>query len=64
MTWFIGDFSKTVYFIVFQQPMQFILCGVVQLSVDLIILSQLVIYRKREDSEEIGSIEVVDSPPR
>ena len=64
MTWFLGDFSKTIYFIAFSQPTQFILCGSIQLTVDLIILIQLFIYRKKDDVEEIGTIEVVDSPPR
>ena len=47
-TWFIGDFSKTLYFVAFQQPLQFTLCGSVQLTVDLIILGQLIVYRKRD----------------
>jgi hypothetical protein len=42
---------KTVYFVVFKQPAQFILCGSIQLTVDLIILIQLMIYRKKGDSE-------------
>lgn len=64
LTWFVGDFCKTIYFVANSQPAQFILCGAIQLTVDLIILIQLVMYRKKDDSEEIGSIEVVDSPPR
>lgn len=50
MTWFIGDFAKTIYFVATGQPTQFILCGAIQLTVDLIILSQLMIYRKKDDS--------------
>ena len=64
MTWFVGDFCKTIYFVAMSQPTQFILCGAIQLTVDLIILVQLMVYRKKDDSQEIGSIEVVDSPPR
>lgn len=45
MTWFFGDLAKTIYFIVFTQPLQFIVCGCFQLTIDLIILTQLFIYR-------------------
>ena len=50
LTWFVGDFLKTIYFIVKKQPAQFIFCGAVQLVVDLIILVQLVMYRKKDDA--------------
>ena len=51
--WFLGDFCKTIYFIANSQPAQFIFCGAIQLTVDLIILVQLIMYRKKDDSEEI-----------
>lgn len=37
-TWFIGDSFKTFYFIYEKSPIQFILCGAVQLSIDCLIL--------------------------
>ena len=63
MTWFGGDFLKTVYFIIYKQPRQFILCGAIQLSVDLIILIQLVVYRKRDDILHEEEVDAVASSP-
>jgi len=44
--WFLGDFAKTCYFIIENQPFQFILCGVIQLTVDIIIIGQIIAYGK------------------
>ena len=44
--WFMGDFGKTVYFIVEAQPFQFVMCGVIQLTVDIMIIIQIVWYSK------------------
>lgn len=49
-TWFAGDFLKTLYFIIEAQPIQFIMCGTVQLSVDIMIIVQIINY-KRIDSQ-------------
>ena len=46
-TWFVGDFFKTLYFIIEAQPFQFIMCGVVQLSVDILIVLQILTYSKQ-----------------
>jgi uncharacterized protein with PQ loop repeat len=51
LTWFVGDFFKTIYFIINKQPAQFILCGSIQLTVDLIILIQLILYRKKDEQQ-------------
>ena len=46
LSWFLGDGFKTFYFIFKRSPMQFIACGVIQLTVDCIIAFQMfVLYR-------------------
>jgi len=45
MTWFGGDLAKTLFFIAKAQPMQFILCGLTQLMIDIWILGQIRAYR-------------------
>ena len=45
-TWFAGDFLKTLYFIIEAQPVQFIMCGSIQLSVDIMIIGQIINYKK------------------
>lgn len=47
MFWLSGDTFKTGYFIVRQAPVQFWLCGALQVLVDILILSQVVIYRRQ-----------------
>jgi hypothetical protein len=44
LSWFFGDFMKTLYFIIENQPFPFILCGAVQLIVDILIIGQIVSY--------------------
>lgn len=57
LTWFGGDFFKTIYYILEQQPVQFIMCGTVQLTVDILIILQFVVYRRNIDSTEVKSDE-------
>ncbi|XP_067940930.1 solute carrier family 66 member 2-like isoform X2 [Watersipora subatra] len=42
--WLSGDTFKTGYFIIRESPMQFWLCGTLQICVDLLILSQVLYY--------------------
>lgn len=42
--WFIGDIFKSVYFLGRGAPIQFIVCGVIQLVVDAGILYQMLFY--------------------
>jgi len=42
--WLSGDIFKTVYFLVRKAPLQFFLCGALQVSVDLAILCQVGVY--------------------
>ena len=44
MCWFFGDVTKTFYFIIKSQPLQFIICGLAQLIVDSLIIYQINIY--------------------
>lgn len=41
LTWFIGDAFKTGFFILRRSPMQFVLCGVIQLIVDVGVAYQM-----------------------
>nr|CCD16081.1 unnamed protein product [Trypanosoma congolense IL3000] len=44
-TWVIGDIAKLVYFIVFKQPVPFLVCSGIQLALDVIVGVQVVVYR-------------------
>ncbi|XP_063236335.1 solute carrier family 66 member 2 isoform X3 [Bacillus rossius redtenbacheri] len=43
--WTLGDTFKTTYFIVSEVPMQFWLCGCLQIGIDAVILFQVYLYR-------------------
>ncbi|KAI1301244.1 hypothetical protein HDE_03144 [Halotydeus destructor] len=45
LMWTIGDLFKTAYFIVNQVPAQFWLCGITQVTIDLLILGQVALYK-------------------
>lgn len=47
--WTLGDVCKTAYFLSKGEPVQFVMCGVVQITVDLAILSQVYLYRKDDN---------------
>ncbi|CAH1762619.1 11259_t:CDS:2 [Entrophospora sp. SA101] len=53
VTWFIGDSFKTFYYIFTTAPIQFIICGIIQLSVDGVIVLQFVIYGNNRINELI-----------
>ena len=42
--WTSGDLFKTVYFITRNAPVQFAICGCLQVSIDVAILLQVVFY--------------------
>lgn len=44
--WLIGDVYKTAYFILKDNPNQFKLCGMLQITIDLLILFQVCLYRQ------------------
>ncbi|XP_035220845.1 solute carrier family 66 member 2-like isoform X2 [Stegodyphus dumicola] len=43
--WTFGDIFKTVYFVVREAPVQFWMCGILQVFIDFLILLQVLIYR-------------------
>ena len=43
--WLSGDLFKTGYFVIRAAPVQFVLCGTLQVSVDVAILWQMFWYR-------------------
>ena len=44
-TWFLGDFFKTIYYLIEFQPIQFQIGGAIQLAVDLLIVIQIIVYQ-------------------
>lgn len=46
LMWTLGDVFKTVYFVLRKTPLQFMLCGALQVSIDLAILFQVWCYRE------------------
>lgn len=49
--WLSGDLFKTLYFIIRKAPMQFYVCGAVQVTVDILILCQVLWYRRRPTAD-------------
>lgn len=56
LMWFAGDVFKTFYFIVKFQPMQFLVCGLIQIVIDILILIQMCVYGRKSDNENMQSI--------
>jgi hypothetical protein len=52
LMWTSGDIFKTVYFIVRNAPLQFSLCGLLQISIDLAILCQVMLYSNKQHSRK------------
>ena len=47
-TWFFGDAFKTYYYVRAVAPMQFIACGMFQLSMDTVLVLQMVYYSQKQ----------------
>lgn len=47
LMWLGGDTFKTAYFILNNVPLQFWLCGLLQITIDLLILVQVCLFRRR-----------------
>lgn len=43
-SWFLGDTIKLGYFVLKNQPLQFILCAVVQILIDVVLVYQFYAY--------------------
>lgn len=41
LMWLAGDLYKTLYFVAFDTPTQFLVCGCMQITADLVILAQV-----------------------
>ncbi|BES88462.1 PQ loop repeat [Nesidiocoris tenuis] len=48
LMWTVGDIFKTTYFILRETPAQFYLCSTLQVLIDITILGQVVIYKKKK----------------
>jgi hypothetical protein len=48
--WTSGDLFKTTYFILRDSPIQFWLCGMIQVTLDLMVLTQVYLYRDNKKS--------------
>ena len=44
LMWTSGDVFKTVYFFLRSSPTQFLICGMLQITLDLLVLSQVYMY--------------------
>ncbi|CAD6186476.1 unnamed protein product [Caenorhabditis auriculariae] len=51
MAWLCGDLAKTGYFVATGSPVQFWVCAILQITIDILILLQVFIYRKNTGSE-------------
>lgn len=51
-TWVVGDSIKTFYFLQTQAPLQLIISGLFQLTVDIMILGQIIYYRPKNTKQE------------
>lgn len=52
--WTFGDIFKSLYFIFRDAPMQFWICGFLQVTIDLIILLQVYIYKGNSNVNRPG----------
>ncbi|TKR94260.1 hypothetical protein L596_008571 [Steinernema carpocapsae] len=53
LMWLVGDVAKTAYFVIHGEPAQFWVCAILQITIDIIILLQVVVYGRRSRSPSI-----------
>uniref|UniRef100_A0A1I7XPE7 PQ loop repeat protein n=1 Tax=Heterorhabditis bacteriophora TaxID=37862 RepID=A0A1I7XPE7_HETBA len=53
LAWLCGDLAKTGYFVVTGSPLQFWVCAILQISIDLFILGQVFVYMKNNATTEL-----------
>jgi uncharacterized protein with PQ loop repeat len=66
----IGDTFRTYYYILTKSPFQFILCGILQISINIIIMLQIIYYRRIISSDlvlliaekKVANNEIEDKP--
>ncbi|CAA16511.3 PQ-loop repeat-containing protein 1 [Caenorhabditis elegans] len=53
LAWLAGDLAKTGYFVATGSPKQFWVCAILQITIDILILGQVFIYRKNTNAGEL-----------
>lgn len=56
LLWLGGDGFKTGYFIAKEAPYQFWLCGILQITIDIVILFQVCLYRQKSPTKTVVSL--------
>ena len=50
--WFLGDSSRLGYYIVKSQPSQFVIGGILTVTMDVVVLAQFIIYAKNQSQKK------------
>lgn len=58
--WLLGDIGKTVYFVVRHTPAQFWVCGLMQITIDVIIITQVGVPGWELVSDNTGHLDYTD----
>lgn len=58
--WTAGDLFKTVYFILRNSPTEFLVCGILQASLNLGVLLQVFVYKGKRVVEKLEPVESDD----
>uniref|UniRef100_A0A0K0D9N2 PQ loop repeat protein n=1 Tax=Angiostrongylus cantonensis TaxID=6313 RepID=A0A0K0D9N2_ANGCA len=53
LAWLCGDLAKTAYFVATGSPLQFWVCAILQISIDIFILGQVFVYRNNTGASEL-----------
>lgn len=51
--WTCGDIFKTSYFLLREAPIQFWMCGTIQVTVDVLILLQVYLYKNNTEAQRV-----------
>ena len=54
LTWFVGDFAKTLYYMIENQPFQFVMSGTIQLTIDVLIIIQIMAFKEVIPYEQLN----------
>ena len=58
LMWTCGDVFKTAYFYLRQTPLQFVICGALQVSIDVAILGQVWYFRKNTSRKRKSELQL------
>lgn len=53
--WLAGDLAKLLFYVLKQQPVQFIFCATFQSTFDALILAQFAMFRRTETDEKVAN---------